>query len=137
VTADGRRDSTPAKPARDRVLVVDDAANLRELLTLLLESEDDFEVVGNAINGQQAIELTAALRPDVVLLDLAMPVMDGLSALPEIRAAVPAARIVIFTGFDQGSLVGEALAGGADAYLEKGASVTSLVDLLRDLRSKA
>jgi DNA-binding NarL/FixJ family response regulator len=123
--------------ARDRVLVVDDAANLRELLTLLLESEDDFEVVGHAINGEQAIELAAALGPDVVLLDLAMPVMDGLSALPEVRTAVPNARIVIFTGFDQGALVDEALAKGADAYLEKGASVTSLVDLLRELRSKA
>jgi DNA-binding NarL/FixJ family response regulator len=127
----------PARRPRDRVLVVDDAANLRELLTLLLESEDDFEVVGNATNGAQAIDLAAVLRPDVVLLDLAMPVMDGLSALPEIRSALPDARIVIFTGFDQGSLVEEALASGADAYLEKGASVTSLVDLLRELRSKA
>jgi DNA-binding NarL/FixJ family response regulator len=127
----------PARRSRDRVLVVDDAANLRELLTLLLESEDDFQVVGNATNGQQAIEVAAMLRPDVVLLDLAMPVMDGLSALPEIRSALPDARIVIFTGFDQGSLVDEALASGADAYLEKGASVTSLVDLLRELRSKA
>jgi DNA-binding NarL/FixJ family response regulator len=119
------------------VLVVDDAANLRELLTLLLESEDDFEVVGHATNGEQAIELAQALGPDVVLLDLAMPVMDGLSALPEIRVAVPDARIVIFTGFDPGARVDEALAKGADAYLEKGASVTSLVDLLRELRSKA
>ena len=125
------------RPPRDRVLVVDDAANLRELLTLLLESEDDFEVVGNATDGAQAIAQATALSPDVVLLDLAMPVMDGLSALPEIRAAVPTARIVIFTGFDQGALVSEALAKGADAYLEKGASVTSLVDLLRALRTKA
>lgn len=131
--------TTPSRGAspRDRVLVVDDAANLRELLTLLLESEDDFAVVGHATNGEQAIELSGQFQPDVVLLDLAMPVMDGLSALPAIRTAAPESRIVIFTGFDQGALVDEALAKGADAYLEKGASVTSLVDLLRELRAKA
>jgi DNA-binding NarL/FixJ family response regulator len=114
--------------------VVDDAANLRELLTLLLESEDDFEVTGTAGDGAQAIKAARALHPDVVLLDLAMPVMDGLTALPEIRREAPDARIVVFTGFDSGSVVDEAIAAGADAYLEKGASVTSLVDLLRKMR---
>lgn len=136
MNADEQDASTASDHSRDRVLVVDDAANLRELLTLLLESEDDFEVVGTATNGAQAIELAGLLRPEVVLLDLAMPVMDGLSALPEIRSALPNARIVIFTGFDQGGLVDQAMATGADAYLEKGASVTTLVDLLRELRAK-
>jgi DNA-binding NarL/FixJ family response regulator len=123
-------------PKRDRVLVVDDAANLRELLTLLLETEDDFEVVGTASDGVQASDMAAALSPDIVLLDLAMPVMDGLQALPGLRRMLPGAVIVIFSGFEQGALVDEALASGADAYLEKGASVTQLVDLLRDLRKR-
>jgi DNA-binding NarL/FixJ family response regulator len=120
---------------RDRVLVVDDAANLRELLTLLLEVEDDFEVVGTAADGRQAIEAAELLRPDVVLLDLAMPVMDGLQALPALRAHLPDARIVIFSGFEHEALAREALAAGADAYIEKGTSVTQLVTQLRELRS--
>jgi DNA-binding NarL/FixJ family response regulator len=122
---------------RDRVLIVDDAANLRELLTLLLDAEADFEVIGTASDGEQAIAAAATLTPDVVLLDLAMPVLDGLQALPRIRAELPAARIVIFTGFDDGPLVDQALTTGADAYLEKGASVNALVSLLRDLRNRA
>jgi DNA-binding NarL/FixJ family response regulator len=121
---------------RDRVLVVDDAANLRELLTLLLEIEDDFEVVGTAADGRQAIEVAESLQPDVVLLDLAMPVMDGLQALPALRAALPLARIVIFSGFEHQALAEEALHAGADAYIEKGTSVTQLVTRLRDLRRR-
>jgi DNA-binding NarL/FixJ family response regulator len=121
---------------RQRVLVVDDAANLRELLTLLLDTEDDFEVVGTAADGEQALAAAAQLLPDIVLLDLAMPKMDGLQALPGLRSRLPEARIVIFSGFDQGGLVDEALRTGADAFLEKGASVTSLVALLRDLTDR-
>jgi DNA-binding NarL/FixJ family response regulator len=122
---------------RDRVLVVDDAANLRELLTILLEAEDDFEVVGTAADGQQAIDCAAELAPDVVLLDLAMPVMDGLQALPALRRALPDARIVIFSGFEQSALARQALSSGADDYVEKGASVTELVARLRRLRERA
>jgi DNA-binding NarL/FixJ family response regulator len=122
--------------SRDRVLVVDDAANLRELLTMLLDTEDDFAVVGTASDGEQAVELAESLQPDVVLLDLAMPVMDGMQALPRLRAALPAAAIVIFSGFEQVGLIDEALRCGANAYLEKGASVTRLVDLLRKLRGR-
>jgi DNA-binding NarL/FixJ family response regulator len=121
---------------RDRVLVVDDAANLRELLTLLLDTEDDFEVIGTASDGKQALLVADALQPDIVLLDLAMPVMDGMQALPQLRSRLPGAIIVIFSGFEQAPLVDEALAAGADAYLEKGASVTQMVDLLRELRGR-
>jgi DNA-binding NarL/FixJ family response regulator len=119
---------------RDRVLIVDDAANLRELLTLLLEIEDDFEVVGTAADGQQAVAAAERLQPDLVLLDLAMPVMDGLQALPLLRAHVPDASIVIFSGFEHQALAEEALHAGADAYIEKGTSVTQLVTQLRSLR---
>ena len=121
---------------RDRVLVVDDAANLRELLTLLLEVEDDFEVVGTAADGRAAIDAAVLLKPDVVLLDLAMPVMDGLQALPELRLHLPNARIVIFSGFEHEALAEEALDAGADAYIEKGTSVTQLVTQLRELRRR-
>jgi DNA-binding NarL/FixJ family response regulator len=121
---------------RDRVLIVDDAANLRELLTLLLEVEDDFEVVGTAADGKQAIAAAELLQPDLVLLDLAMPVMDGLKALPVLRLHVPNARIVIFSGFEHEALAAEALTAGADAYIEKGTSVTQLVAQLRELRQR-
>jgi DNA-binding NarL/FixJ family response regulator len=119
----------------DRVLVVDDAANLRDLLTLLLEAEDDFVVVGAAADGAQAVERAAELRPDVVLLDLAMPVMDGLQALPELRVLLPSARIVVFSGYEEVSLARAALDAGADAYIEKGTSVLQLVARLRALRA--
>jgi DNA-binding NarL/FixJ family response regulator len=122
---------------RDRVLIVDDAANLRELLTVLLEVEDDFEVVGAAADGQQAIERAGELAPDVILLDLAMPVMDGLQALPALRDLVPQARIVIFSGFEHEALARSALTAGADAYIEKGTSVLQLVAQLRALRPDA
>ena len=116
------------------MLVVDDAANLRELLTLLLEAEDDFVVVGAAADGAQAVARAAELRPDIVLLDLAMPVMDGLQALPELRRLLPAARIVVFSGYEEESLARASLEAGADAYVEKGTSVLQLVARLRALR---
>ena len=125
------------RPRRERVLVVDDAANLRELLTVLLDVEDDFEVVGTAADGVQALEKAESLNPDIVLLDLAMPVMDGLQALPGLRERLPLARIVIFSGFEHEALAREALAAGADAYIEKGTSVMQLVARLRQLRRPA
>ena len=119
------------------MLVVDDAASLRELLTVLLEAEDDFVVVGTAANGLQAIAEARTLQPDLVLLDLAMPVMDGLEALPELRAALPHARIVIFSGFEHEALARQALDAGADDFIEKGMSVTHLVARLRELQDSA
>lgn len=117
------------------MLVVDDAANLRELLTVLLEAEDDFDVVGAVGDGAQALELAGRLGPDIVLLDLAMPVMDGLTALPSLREMLPDASIVVFSGFEEQALVDRAMAAGADAYVEKGASVMDLVATLRSLRA--
>ena len=127
---------TTVTARRDRVLVVDDAANLRELLTILLDVEDDFEVVGTAADGAEAIAAAERLQPDIVLLDLAMPVMDGLQALPQLRTHVPEARIVIFSGFEHAALAAQALEAGADAYIEKGTSVTQLVAQLRQLRGR-
>lgn len=121
---------------RDRVLVVDDAANLRDLLTVVLEAEDDFEVVGTAADGREALRAADRLRPDVVLLDLLMPVMDGLQALPELRRKLPTSAIVILSGFEQQAMADEALGLGADRYLEKGVSVSRLVACLREVRGR-
>src|SRR6478672_6097551 len=120
---------------RERVLVVDDAANLRELLTVLLEVEDDFEVVAAVGDGAQALTKADELEPDIVLLDIAMPVMDGFAALPELRRRLPDASIVIFSAFEQREKAERALKEGADIYIEKGTSVVNLVTQIRDLRA--
>jgi DNA-binding NarL/FixJ family response regulator len=120
---------------RERVLVVDDAANLRELLTVLLEVEDDFEVVAAVGDGAQALAKADELEPDIVLLDIAMPVMDGFAALPELRRRLPEASIVIFSAYEQREQAEKALKYGADIYLEKGTSVVNLVTQIRELRA--
>jgi DNA-binding NarL/FixJ family response regulator len=121
---------------RERVLVVDDAANLRELLTVLLEVEDDFEVVAAVGDGAQALEKADELEPDIVLLDIAMPVMDGFAALPALRRRLPDASIVIFSAYEQREQAERALKNGADIYLEKGTSVVNLVAQIRELRAQ-
>ena len=82
-------------PEPMRVLVVDDTPDLRDLITMALERTGEFEVVAHAENGRQAIDSAAAYEPDLVLLDIAMPVMDGLEALPLVRAACPDAIVVM------------------------------------------
>jgi len=120
---------------RERVLVVDDAANLRELLTVLLEVEDDFEVVAAVGDGVQALAKADELEPDIVLLDIAMPVMDGFTALPALRRRLPEASIVIFSAYEQRDQAERALTEGADIYIEKGTSVVNLVARIRELRA--
>jgi len=114
-----------------RVVVADDADSLRELLCLLLDTEPDFTVVGLATNGAEAVDVVTRTAPDLVLLDVAMPVLDGIGALPRVRTAVPDARVVIFTGFSEASLRDEVMALGADALMEKGLATGQLVDQLR------
>lgn len=113
-----------------RVLLADDTRDMRTLLRVRLESDGRFEVVGEAENGAEAIRLADETKPDAIVLDLAMPVMDGLQALPELRRSVPNAKIVILSGFNATEVAEEALTLGADAYLEKGAAFSHLVALL-------
>jgi DNA-binding NarL/FixJ family response regulator len=102
------------------VLVVDDAPDMRLLLRVNLQTDGRFDVVGEAEDGLEALDLTASLKPDAVLLDIAMPKMDGLEAIPEIHRLSPTSRIVVFTGFD--ARVGErALSLTAHAYVPKSA----------------
>lgn len=102
-----------------RVLVVDDVADLRELVRIRLELESGFAVVGEASNGAEAIELAAQTQPDLILLDLAMPIMDGLQALPELRRTAPNAQIAVLSGFEEATMAQTALEAGADVYLDK------------------
>ena len=116
-----------------RVVLVDDMVELRAMIRLTLERSGHFTVTGEAGDGRAAIELAADQQPDLVLLDVAMPVMDGLEALPHLRTAAPDARIVMLSGFSESRLGADAAAGGAAAYLEKGLSPQSLVDRLLEV----
>src|SRR5690606_31931388 len=97
--------AVPARtPGRTRVLVVDDDQELRELFVMQLQADAELEVVGQASDGDEAVRLAGELTPDVVLLDVAMPVMDGLQALPLILRRSPASRVVVVSAFDQEGL---------------------------------
>ncbi|MGH3029929.1 MAG: response regulator [Gaiellaceae bacterium] len=109
-----------------RVLLCDDCAPVRELVRLVLELEG-IEVVGEAGDGGAAIEEAGRCQPDVVLLDLSMPAMDGLEALPEIRRVAPQAKVVVLSGFDNPVIVERALELGAVRYVEKGGRPEEIV----------
>src|SRR5262245_56342552 len=116
-----------------RVLVVDDVPDIRKLIRLTLERCGPFDVVGEAGDGAQAISEAARLQPDIVLLDLSMPVMDGLEALPEILRSSPDSKVLVLSGFTAGEMSAEALKRGAAGYMEKGGIVGKLGPRLREL----
>ncbi len=116
---------------KSRVLIVDDHLIVREGLRLILEGEDDFLVVGEAADGAEAVRQVAALTPDVVLMDLRMPGMDGIEALGHIGAEFPDVAVVVLTTFNEDDLVLRALSGGARGYLMKDASRETLLDAVR------
>jgi DNA-binding NarL/FixJ family response regulator len=111
-----------------RVLVVDDQALFREALATLLDVRPDIEVVGEAANGDEALDRAAALRPDVVLMDLRMPVLDGIGATRRLRAERPGVRVIALTTFDDDADVFAALRAGAVGYLLKDVSADRLVE---------
>ena len=102
-----------------RVALVDDQAMVRAGFRMILETEADITVVGEAGDGREAIEMVAALRPDVVLMDLSMPEMDGVEATQRISAAHPEAKIVILSSFSEHQRVLAALDAGAEGYVLK------------------
>ncbi|MFC7246243.1 response regulator [Catellatospora aurea] len=111
-----------------RVLLADDQSLFREALAVLLGVRDDIVVVGEAGDGAQALDRAAELRPDVVLMDLRMPVLDGVAATRRLRAEHPAVRVIVLTTFDDDEDVFAALRAGALGYLLKDASSAQLVE---------
>jgi DNA-binding NarL/FixJ family response regulator len=116
--------------ARVRVLLVDDQALFREALATLLEVRPEIEVVGEAGDGAEALERSAAMRPDVVLMDLHMPVLDGIAATKRLRVEQPGVRVLALTTFDDDEDVFAALRAGAVGYLLKDVSSDRLVEAL-------
>ena len=120
-----------------RVLIVDDHPLTREALATLLAG-NDFDVVGQASDGQEAIDVAARLRPQLVLLDLSMPGLDGLSALPGLRAAVPDAEVIVLTASGTEENLLAAIRAGAAGYLLKSEPPDKIVAFLRGVvRSEA
>jgi DNA-binding NarL/FixJ family response regulator len=115
------------------VLVVDDQALLRTAFSSLIDAEDDLEVVGEAGDGRQAVELAASLTPDVVVMDVRMPVMDGIEATRQITADHGAAgpRVLILTTFDLDEYVFEALRAGASGFALKSRPLDELLNAIR------
>ena len=114
-----------------RVLLVDDQAILRQGLKTLLELEPDLEIVGDGANGQVAVELVQQLSPDVVLMDIRMPVMDGVAATRAIHRQFPTVKVLILTTFDDDDYVSEALRVGAIGYLLKDTPSEELANAIR------
>lgn len=116
------------------VLLVDDDPDVRGVIRALLADDGGFEVVGQAPDGPLGISLATHLHPDVVLLDLAMPVMDGLSVLPEIRRQAPETRVIVLSAFGTDRTVRAAMAGGAAAFVHKGAELADeLISVLHEV----
>ncbi len=114
-----------------RVLLVDDQALFREGLNILLSVHADVEVVGEASNGEEALAQAAALQPDVVLMDLRMPVLDGAAATRRLRASHPHIQVIVLTTFDDDEHIFEGLRAGAMGYLLKDVPSQKLVEAIR------
>ncbi len=116
-----------------RILIADDHAIVREGLEAILNTQSDFTLVGMAINGLEAVSMAENLQPDVILIDLVMPQMDGLSAIQAIQAANPQARILVLTSFADDERVFPAIKAGAMGYLLKDTLRQDLLQAIREV----
>jgi CheY-like chemotaxis protein len=119
-----------------RVLLVDDILELRMLVRWALQETNEFLVVGEAGDGVEAVRKAGELQPDLVLLDLSMPDMDGIEALPLILQSSPRSVVVVLTGFEGESVGQSALERGAIAVIEKGITQAGLIDELKSIMSR-
>jgi DNA-binding NarL/FixJ family response regulator len=120
-------------PVPIRVLIADDTPEIRKLIRVNLELQGGFRIVGEAGDGAEAVALARAEQPDAIVLDLAMPVLDGLQAIPEIRRCSPRTKIAVLSGFHGRTLARKALACGAHRYLEKGMAFAEVASALQEL----
>lgn len=118
-----------------RVLIAEDQTLMRQGLKTILNFEEGFEVVGEAADGQEAVERALALRPDVVLMDVQMPRMNGVAATARLAAALPTTRVIILTTFDSDEYVFEGIKAGARGYLLKDAPAEELLATIRGVHA--
>jgi DNA-binding NarL/FixJ family response regulator len=118
-----------------RVVIADDQGMVRSGFTTLLNSEPDIEVIGEAVNGAEAVSRAVALRPDVILMDVRMPVLDGLQATRQITAMIDPPKVLVLTTFDLDDYVYQALRWGASGFLLKDASAEELANAVRIVAS--
>jgi DNA-binding NarL/FixJ family response regulator len=114
-----------------RLLIADDHPVVRDGLAAILGTQVDFEVVGSAGTGEEAVRCALEIEPDVVLMDLEMPGLDGAEAIRRLRAARPGTRVIVFTAFDTDDRIMEAVRAGAQGYLLKGAPREEIFDAVR------
>jgi two-component system nitrate/nitrite response regulator NarL len=115
-----------------RIFLCDDAPEYRRLLREVLNDEDDLDVVGEACDGAECVDEVAGAEPDVVLLDLNMPRMDGLETLPRLRILAPKAKVVVLTSGDAAYHESDAMEAGADAFIQKPMDVFELAGMIRE-----
>jgi DNA-binding NarL/FixJ family response regulator len=123
------------KATKIRILVADDHPMLREGLVAVLGTQPDFEVIGEAVDGSEVVRLVERLEPDVILLDLEMPGVDGVAALEKLQETEVEAHTIVFTAYDTDERILGALRAGARGYLLKGASRTEIFDAIRTVNS--
>lgn len=114
-----------------RVLIVDDQALFREGVRTILSIQDDIEVIGEASNGEEALRLAVQYQPDVVLMDLRMPIMDGVTATKRLKSTLPDCKVIVLTTFDDEESVFDGLRGGAVGYLLKDVNSEKLYEAIR------
>ena len=120
---------------RIQIVVVDDHPVLRDGLTAVLSTQPDFRVIGEAESGAEAVEIVVELRPDIVMLDLEMPEMDGVETLKRFREHDPDIRVIVFTAFDTDERILAAVQAGAQGYLLKGAPRDQIFQAVRVVHS--
>ena len=123
----------PSESRRVRVLLADDHSIMRDGLRMMLEESGEFEVVGQARDGQEAVKAAAELSPDIVLMDVMMPNKDGVEACREIMESAPGIRVVMLTASTEEDAVIEAIAAGATGYLQKVSGMERLLTTVRDV----
>jgi NarL family two-component system response regulator LiaR len=123
---------SPLTPPKIRVLIVDDHAVVRQGLRSFIDLQDDMEVIGEGANGSEAVTLARQLQPDVILLDLVMPQMDGVAATPKILEGSPGSRVLILTSFGEDDKVFPAIRAGAQGYLLKDIHPNELLRAVRE-----
>jgi DNA-binding NarL/FixJ family response regulator len=118
------------------ILIVDDVPQVRRELRALLPLLDAIDIVGEAENGQYAIELAATLRPDVILMDVEMPIVDGITATRSIKQRDPACRVIILSIHNDEAVRAQARSASADDFVDKGAPLTVLLDAIKTISTE-